>query len=180
MAFWGIAAPFAYGQEAASSQAVAVIDLDRILEQSKAGQSIEQQLQAQRGLIQKEFAEKENTLNDTERRLIDLQKSGQTDTLKSQRLAFEKELTETRRLFQTRRRALDNSVNQALDQLRDAVVREASAIADEGRYQAVLKKSSVVVVDARHDITGRVLERLNTRTPDIRLQINVPSPGRSQ
>lgn len=150
---------------------VAVVDVEKILNDSKAGKSIQEQLNTRRESFQKEFSARENNLVNVEKTLIEQKKSMAAEEFEKKRKEFEKQFLETRNLFQKRRNSLDKGLGDVLTQLRKNIIQVTAEVADEENYQMVLTRDSVVIVQKEMDITQKVLDRLNKKVSDIKLDV---------
>lgn len=160
-------APLAHAQAADSD--IAVVDIDKLLNESKAGKSIAQQVQAKQGQYQKEFSEKEKALVDAQKKLVEDRKTLSAEDFAARRKTFEENLIETRKLFQKRRTDLDRALGEALAQLRKHVIEITAAVAEKDGYDAVLTRDSVVIVEKKLDITDQVLKDLDAKVGNIKL-----------
>lgn len=150
---------------------IAVVDVEKILNDSAAGKSIEGQLKSRREAFQKEFSARENNLMNAEKILVENQKTLSAEEFSTKRQEFEKQLLETRNLFQKRRQSLDKGLGNALAELRKNILSVTAEIADEKNYQVVLSRDSVVIVEKEMDITGEVLKRMDSKIKTIPLNI---------
>ncbi len=159
---------FSYAQ----SQRFAILDMDQILSESSAGKSIQTQLKQKREAFQKEFATRENALVDAENKLIQERASLSPEEFDVKRKDFEKQLLETRNLFQKRRNDLDKGVSSALGVLREEIMKVTAAIAEEQKYSVVFTRNSVVIMDKELDITPLVLSKMNASFKAIPLKVS--------
>lgn len=155
----------------AQTMKIAVVDVEKILNDSMAGQSIQKQLADRREAFQKEFSARENNLVNAEKVLLEQKKDLSPDEFATKRKDFEKQILETRNLFQKRRNSLDKGLGTALGELRKSVIQVAAEVADEEKYQVVLTRDSVVIVQKEMDITDKVLSRLDKKTQNIKLDV---------
>lgn len=162
---------FASHKVVAQTTNIAVVDVEKILNDSKAGQSIQSQLKKRREAFQKEFSSKENELMESEKKLVDEKASLDPEEFSKKRREFEKKLLETRNLFQKRRNSLDKGLGNAFTDLRKNIIEVTAEVSDEAKYQVVLTRDSVVIVEKSMDITDEVLKRLNKKVPTIKLDI---------
>jgi Skp family chaperone for outer membrane proteins len=156
---------------AAQNAKFAVLDVEKVLNDSLAGKSIQAQLSARREAFQKEFSSREDNLVSAERSLIEKKSEMSADNFATKRKEFETQLLETRNLFQKRRNSLDKGLTSALADLRKNVIEVAAKVADEGGYEVVLTRNSVVIVQKEMDITEAVLARLNSKIQSIKLDV---------
>lgn len=155
----------------AQDVSIAVVDIEKLLNESKAGQSIAKQIEAKQESFQKEFSKKEKDLVDSQKKLIEEKKDLSAEEFAAKRKEFEEKLIETRKLFQSRRTDLDRALSDGLKKLRQSVIEVTAAMAEEKGYQAVLTRDSVVIVDKKLDITDQVLSRLNDKIDNIQLSL---------
>lgn len=162
---------FAPFQAKADPLSIAIVDVDRILAASKAGQSLQTQLQAKKESFQKEFAGKEKQLKESESQLIAEREKLKPEEFAVKRKAYEESVMETRRLFQKSRNGLDQGVNKAMNELRKSLMEATSEVADEKGYDVVLARESVIIAEKTLDITDAVLAKMNAKLPSITLSV---------
>lgn len=155
----------------AQQSKIAVVDIEKILNESKAGKSIQSQLKSRRETFQKEFSKRENDLMESEKKLVAEKSSLSAEAFATKRRNFERQLLETRNLFQKRRNSLDKGLTLALTNLRKNIIEVTAEVSDEAKYQVVLTRDSVVIVEKSMDITDKVLQRLNSKVGNIKLEI---------
>ena len=148
---------------------IAVVDVEKVISESKAGKSIQEQLKSRREAFQKEFSDREDKLMKAEKTLVKQKTDLNADDFAKKRKEFEAQLLETRKLFQKRRNSLDKGLGKALATLRKNIIEVTASIADEKKYQVVLTRDSVVIVQKEMDITKEVLSRLNKKISKIKL-----------
>lgn len=151
---------------------IAIVDVQRLMNDSKAAVSIQKQLDSQRDEFQKEFVKIERQLQDKERVLIESQEILNADEFSQRRVAFEQELLEARKLVQKRQRALEESANEAVMELRREVTKIIADIAAKEKYQLVLTRHSVLLADKDMDITDTVLSVLDKSLKSVKLKVN--------
>lgn len=150
---------------------IAIVDVEKISTQSKAGQSIQNQLKEHRAAFQKEFAAREDKLAKAEKLLIAEKNSLSNEEFSQKRKDFETQLLETRNLFQKRRNSLDKGVGNALAELRKSIVETTAIIAEKENYNIILSRESVVIAESEMDITDKVMAAMNKKFPKINLVI---------
>lgn len=150
---------------------IAIVDIEQVSSQSLAGQSIQTQLKDRRTAFQKEFSAREDNLMNTEKLLIEEKNNLSAEEFSQKRQEFEKQLLETRNLFQKRRNSLDKGVGEALSQLRKQIIEVTAEIADKENYNMVLTRESVVIVETEMDITEKVIAALNKKLSKIPLNV---------
>lgn len=156
---------------AADVMSIALVDVEKILTESKASKSLQSQIKAKREGFQKEFSAKEKELKSSENTLIAEKEKLSAEEFAKKRKSYEEKIIETRKLFQKRRSGLDDGINKAMDELRKGIVDATSQIAEEKGYDIVVTRDSVLIADKSLDITGDVLKKLDSIKTDIKLSV---------
>ena len=150
---------------------ISVVDVDILLNESKAGKSVQAQLKEKREGFQKEFSKKEAELREIEKQIVGKKDSLSAEEFAKQRKDFESKLLETRKLLQTRRASLDKGLNESMQELRANIMQVTAEIAEEQKYQLVLNRDSIVIVEKSMDITQQVLAKLDAKISSIKLKV---------
>lgn len=152
-----------------AQQSIAIVDVDRLLSDSEAGKSVQSQHTKKREGFQKEFTALENKLMTNQKNLVSEKDSLSPEEFTKKREALQKELQETGRLFQKRRNALDKGLADAFKTLRKVIIETTAEISQEKKFDLVITRESVVIVDKKMDITEEVLSRMNKKVTSIPL-----------
>lgn len=175
IALWGVMIVLGMGMAASPARAeesnIAVVDIDKLVNESKAGRSVAKQVQDKQAAFQKEFSAKEKELLEAQKTLLEQRQSLSAEDFAKKRKEFEEKLMETRKLFQKRRTDLDRALGEALMQLRKNVVEVTAAVAAKHDYDVVLTRDSVVIAEKALDITDQVLNDLNAKIDNIKLAL---------
>ncbi len=150
---------------------VAVVNIQKIMRESDAAESIQVQLEEYRKSFQDEFSQHERGLMEQEQALTEARADMPADKFAKKRQDFENQLLETRMLVQKRQRALEQAAGVALDQIRVKIVEAVSDIADDRGYDLVLPRQNVVLADKSLDITDDVMAVLNRSLQDVQLDV---------
>ncbi|MFA4994269.1 MAG: OmpH family outer membrane protein [Bdellovibrionales bacterium] len=164
----------AYADTAAKmpSPVIAIVDVQRILQESAASKSVQKQLETQRSKFQNEIGKEENSLRQAEQEL-----SSQRNQLTAQ--AYSEREQQLRQRFSTvekhvsaRRKVLDQSYADAMSAVKNALLDVVSEVAHERGANLVIVKQQALWTDQPLDITDEVLKRLDQKMP----KINVAPP----
>ncbi len=166
-AFTLIAVPAAH----AAAPTVAIVDMEKILAESKAAQALQKQLQSNKESFQKEFSAKEAELKKDETALMAEREKLSAEEFGKKRKAYEEKILETRKLFQKRRNSLDEGLNGAMSELRKNIIEATTEIANEKNYDIVLTRDGVLIAEKALDITADVLKKLDAKVSDIKLKV---------
>ena len=156
-----------------SAPRMALIDLEGVLRASNGTLRVRELLDEQRLLFQAEFAEREAGLQQAERRLQTARDSISEEEFSDRLSAFEDEVALIQREIQYRREALDLAFQDAQARLRQIAIEIVADIAREQKLDLVLKENSTMVFRPGLNISEEVLRRLDERTKDARIEIEV-------
>ncbi len=154
---------------------IGLIDIDGVIRASKGTARVRELLDEQRRLFQKEFAEREAALQETERRLIDQRDVLSEDEFARQLSEFEAEVASIQKEIQYRREAIDVAFQEAQENLRRIALEIVTGVASEMRLDIVLERESVLIFVPRFNISEEVLRRLDERTKDVRIEVTTTS-----
>lgn len=158
-----------FAQNAAGG--LAVVDVQKLMSESKAAQSIQGQIKTYREKFLGEMSKKEQTLRDAEKSLAGQRSTLSAEAFAEKKKAFEKQLLDAREYAQKKKRALDAAATQGLQKLESELVKVVKAIASEKNLQMVISKQSVVLGDNGLDISDDAMKRLNAAVSDIKLEV---------
>ena len=157
--------------QAASAPTIAVIDYEKIMGESKAGASLQKQIQAKREAFSKEFAEKDKTLKAAQADVVQAKEKLSAEEFNKKRKAFDAQVSGVKQLFEKRRNGLQQGVDKAMNELRKNILESAAKVAEEKGFDLVLSRDSVVIADKGLDITPDVLRALDAAFPTITLKV---------
>lgn len=153
---------------------VAVVDVQRILQDAAVMRSIQQQLDAQKEQFQREVAAQQEQLRTAEQDLAKLRQSVAAEEFDRKRTEFESQVTAMGRALQERTRRLDVAFNQARNNAINTLDQVIAEVAKENGATLVISRQFIVYqAGTAGDITNEVMERMNARLPEI--TVNLPS-----
>lgn len=158
---------------AADAGKIAVVDVEKILAESKAAQSLQAQLQTKKGAFQKEFAAKEKELLAAKTALITEQetKKATKEEFEKKVKAFDAKVDQARKESQKSRAALDTALSKSMSELRKSIVEATAKVANEKGYEIVLTRESVLIAEKALEITDDVLKALDAKVTTIPLKV---------
>lgn len=155
---------------------VGTIDISSVLRASEATEKVRVLLDGKREEFQREFSFKETQLLSREKDLQSKRQVMSDNAYRDEVQKFQDEVAEIQRQIQFRRQSLDNAFQQAQDKIRELTLTIVTEVANERRLDMVLTKDNVLVFRNMLDITKIVLERLNERTKNARLELDDVAP----
>ena len=155
---------------------VGTIDILAVLRAAEATEKVRRLLDGKRAEFKEEFAQKEAELVLKEQELQSKRDIMSQDAYLNEVQKFQNDVAEIQRQIQFRRQSLDNAFQQAQDKIRQLALKIVTEIANEHRLDFVLNKDNVLVFRNKLDITQNVLEVLNERTKNARLELDETPP----
>ena len=152
---------------------IALVDLDGVLRNADANNRIRELLDGQRAKFQEEFRAVEVDLQQSERDLLsrrDLMAKAEYDKLVT---AFQARVAELQKDIQYKRQSIDTAYQKALSGIRTLAIEEVTKIASEKKIDLILKRDSSVIFLPHLNISDEVLSRLNERTKDARIEVEI-------
>ena len=168
-------------QPAQSSQSmevnrVGLADLNGILRAADANVKVRELLDAQRQKFQDEFSLVEAELQQTERDLMSKRELLSADEYDKQIKAFQARVTQLQQDIQKKRQAIDNAYQKAQSDIRAEALSIITEIAGDMKLDLVLNRDASLIFLPHLNISDEVLTRLNERTKNARIEIQVQEP----
>ncbi|HYG88250.1 MAG TPA: OmpH family outer membrane protein [Azospirillum sp.] len=153
---------------------VAVVDVQRVMQESTASKGIQKTIESQRDTYQKEIQTLEDKLQNAESELRKQQTVLAPDAFAAKRRDFEKQVADVQRTVQARKRTLDTAFNDAMGHVQKTMLDIVQSIADERGANVVIPRNLLVLFASNLDVTDTVLERLNKQLPAV--AVTIPKP----
>lgn len=168
-----VALAFAVAAPVAMAQEVLVVNAQRVLRDSQAGQDMYQKLQQIGETMQSEMAPEQQALQ-TELTSLETRTQGMTTeqiqadpALVQQLQAYQRKLQTNAQKADRRSRELAQTERNALASFSDAMESAVETVRARRNGQIVLVDANVYSVTAEADITNEVITQLNSTTPTI-------------
>ncbi len=156
---------------AASMGKIAVVDLQMLVVQSKAGKSIRDQLDKQRNDYRSQIEKQEAELSATQKDLMAQRDKLPKDELAKKGKDFQNKVVAAQRDVQKRRAAFEKAYTTAMESLRERIVKIVADLAGKNGISLVLNRQDVVLVDAKMDISKQVLSALDAQVTSIPVKV---------
>lgn len=157
-------------------QRIGLADLNGILQAVDANKKVRELLDTQRQKFQTEFSVVEAELQQTERDLMSKRELLSADEYDKQIKAFQQRVTQLQQDIQRKRQAIDNAYQKAQSEFRSEALSIIAEIAREMKLDLVLNRDSSLIFLPHLNISDEVLTRLNERTKNARIEIEVQQP----
>jgi outer membrane protein len=155
---------------------IALVDLDGVLRAADANNRVRELLDGQRAKFQEEFRAIEVDLQQSERDLLakrDLMAKDEYDKLVT---AFQARVSSVQKEIQYKRQSIDNAYQKALSDIRKLAIDVITKIASERKIDLILNRDSSVIFLPHLNISDEVLSRLNERTKNARIEVEIKKP----
>lgn len=157
---------------------LAVIDVQRILQESLAARSVQKQLETQRAKFQAEISSREQELHAANEELKAARdKAGDAAAqagLEQREQQLRERFIAIERDVQGKRHALDEAFAGSMGVVRSSLLQVVQELAAEQGVAAVLLKPQLLWHDPALDLTSTVLQRLNERLQNVPVKIEPP------
>ena len=184
MAFFG-SVPVSFAQidattpEAEKSMEVkriVLVDLDGVLRAADANNRVRELLDGQRAKFQEEFRAIEVNLQQSERDLLAKRKLMAKDEYEKLVIAFQARVSSVQKEIQYKRQSIDDAYQKEASDIRKLAIEVIKKIASEREIDLILNRDSSVIFLPHLNISDEVLTRLNERTKNARIEVEIKKP----
>jgi len=155
---------------------IGLADLNGILRAADANVKVRELLDTQRQKFQDEFSLVEAELQQTERDLMSKRELLSAEEYDKQIKAFQARVTQLQQDIQRKRQAIDNAYQKAQSDIRAEAFSIITEIARDMNLDLVLNREASLIFLPHLNISDEVLTRLNERTKNARIEIQVQEP----
>ena len=155
---------------------IGLADLNGVLRAADANVKVRELLDMQRQKFQSEFSKVEAELQQTERDLMSKRELLSAEEYDKQIKAFQARVTRLQQDIQKQRQSIDNAYQKAQSDIRGEAISVITEIASELQLDLVLQRDSSLIFLPHLNISDEVLKRLNERTKNARIEIEVQEP----
>lgn len=154
--------------------AIMVVDVQALLQNSKAAKMVREQIEAKRAEYAKEISHQEEVLREERDALQRQQSTLSADQLNVKGREFQAKVNALDRDVQAKRQALERSNADALQKIQEVMVRIITDIAKERKANLVFQRSELVLFDQGFDVTDQVLAKLDEQMPTLTVNFVAP------
>ena len=156
---------------------IGVVDVQKVLRDSKAAKSIRPEFERLRKAFQKQVSAQEQRLRQVEQELNRQRAILAPEAFSRKRMAFSEEARKAQRSVQQRRRQLDKAFNQSKNEILKNLVIVAEKVAEAKKLNLLMEKRHLFLSAKTMDITTEILTRLNKRLPTLALTVGKANQG---
>lgn len=155
---------------------VLVVDVQALLQNSKAAKMVRSQIEQKRNEYTKEISHQEETLRAERDSLQRQQSSMSADALNQKGREFQQKVNDLERNVQGKRQALEKSNGEALSKIQEQMLKIIADIAKDRKANLVFQRADLVLFDQSFDVTDEVLQKLDEQMPTLTVNFAVPTP----
>ncbi len=153
----------------ASGTNIGVVDMKKILAQSKAYQSLVDQFEDVRRKHRNTFTKQEDVIRDEESELLKQKNVLSKEAYAEKVKALGKKINELKQKQTNDAKKFESSFEKSTNKIQGALVDVLSIIANNKKLNLVLAKSQVILVGKDIDLTDDAIKELNKVLPKISL-----------
>tara|TARA_R110002072_G_scaffold94912_7_gene209348 strand:- start:4226 stop:4819 length:594 start_codon:yes stop_codon:yes gene_type:complete len=156
---------------------IGVVDVQKVLRDSKAAKSIRPEFEKMRKAFQKQVSEQEQRLRQAEQELSRQRAILAPEAFSQKRRAFSEEARKAQSSVQERRRQLDRAFNDTKNEILKNLVVVAQEVAEAKKLNMLLEKRFVFLSAKTMDVTNEVIARLDKRLPKLAVKMGKANQG---
>ena len=160
----------------AQNLTVMVVDVQALLQNSKAAKMARSQIEQKRGEYTKEISHQEESLRAERDALQRQQASLSPETLNQKGCDFQQKVNDLERNVQGKRQALEKSNGDALQKIQEEMLKIIADIAKQRKSNLVFQRTDLVLFDQAFDVTDEVLQKLDEQMPTLTVNFVAPVP----
>jgi outer membrane protein len=170
--------PEAPGNPLPSSQniTVMVVDVQALLQNSKAAKMVRSQIEQKRNEYTKEISHQEELLRAERDALQRQQASLSPESLNQKGREFQQKVNDLERNVQGKRQALEKSNGDALQKIQEQMLKIIADIAKQRKANLVFQRTDLVLFDQAFDVTDEVMQKLDEQMPTLTVEFVSPVP----
>jgi outer membrane protein len=155
---------------------VMVVDVQALLQNSKAAKMVRSQIEQKRNEYTKEISHQEELLRAERDSLQRQQASLSPESLNQKGREFQQKVNELERNVQGKRQALEKSNGDALQKIQEQMLKIIADIAKQRKANLVFQRADLVLFDQGFDVTDEVMQKLDEQMPTLTVEFVSPVP----
>jgi outer membrane protein len=155
---------------------VLVVDVQALLQNSKAAKMVRSQIEQKRNEYTKEISHQEETLRAERDALQRQQATLSADALNQKGREFQQKVNDLERNVQGKRQALEKSNGDALSKIQEEMLKIIADIAKQRKSNLVFQRADLVLFDQVFDVTDEVLQKLDEQMPALTVNFVAATP----
>lgn len=146
---------------------IAVVNIQKIMQDSKAAKAIRSQVKSKQKSFQAELDSKEDALQKEDQELAKQRSVLSQEAFEKKYRAFRKKAADAQKEVRAKRSKLDQGFNKALASVQQKVGEIVATICKEKGADVAISASQALYANPALDITDEVLKRLDSQMPNV-------------
>jgi len=155
---------------------VMVVDVQALLQNSKAAKMVRGQIEQKRNEYTKDISHQEESLRAERDALQRQQASLSPEQLNQKGREFQQKVNDLERNVQGKRQALEKSNGDALQKIQEQMLKIIADIAKQRKANLVFQRADLVLFDQSFDVTDEVMQKLDEQMPTLTVEFVAPVP----
>jgi Skp family chaperone for outer membrane proteins len=153
---------------------VLVVDVQSLLQNSKAAKMVRQQIEQKRTEFQKEMSHQEDVLRQEHDTLQRQQASLSAEAFNQKGREFQQKLNEFDKSMQSKRQVLEKANSEALEKINAEMLKIIAEITKERKANLVFLRSELVLFDQNFEVSDEVMQKLDEQMPTLTVNFAAP------
>lgn len=149
---------------------VGVVDVEKVVRESKAGKSIKAELKKQQDAFEAEVAKQRKSFGVLEKKLVEQRDTLSKEEFEKKKSELNKQGGEIEKKLTDRLRGVDDKASKARNKVYDTMASITQDVAKARGLTLVVTRAAAIVYDANYEITEEVLQKLDAKLPSLKLQ----------
>lgn len=163
--------------QGATSPGTGIVDVQRVLRDSKASKSIRPTIDNMRKEFQKQVSEQEQSLRQAEQELSRQRAILAPEAFAQKRRIFSEQARDAQKSVQKRRRDLDRAFNETKNEILKSLIVVAQEVATEKKLDILIEKRFVFISAKKLDVTDEIIKRLDKLLPTVAIDFSKVGKG---
>tara|TARA_A100001388_G_C28603498_1_gene419308 strand:+ start:90 stop:680 length:591 start_codon:yes stop_codon:yes gene_type:complete len=163
--------------QGATSPGIGIVDVQRVLRDSKASKSIRPTIDNMRKEFQKQVSEQEQSLRQAEQELSRQRAILAPEAFAQKRRIFSEQARDAQKSVQKRRRDLDRAFNETKNEILKSLIVVAQEVATEKKLNILIEKRFVFISAKKLDVTDEIIKRLDKLLPTVAIDFSKVGKG---
>jgi len=163
--------------QSANPPVIAVLDVERILQQSAASKSMRPQIEKIRTDYRNDVKEQEGALMKAEKDLAQQRSVVSAEVFAQKRREFEDRARQAQNDVQDRKRIIDEALGKAIEKIRGSTEEIARDLASERKIDIILPRGAVFLAVQNLDVTNEIMKRLDAKLPTVTIAMPGSQPA---
>ena len=154
-----------------SQSSIAVLDVSKLLKESKASLSIQEQVKKLAKSINEDSKKNAKEIQKKEEELLRQKRTLTPEAFSDRKNAFEKIVIDFNKKRDAKRKALQSAEREAITKIEDATESIVKSISTEKNIDVVIRKAAIILSEPTTDITQDVIDKLNKQLSTIDVKV---------